>query len=195
MYAIRSYYEVSLSSEQVATLSTQQNKSSEVIANLSGEVSVGATETVNSIKETSGLINQLMEGINNVLYKTNNSVEVSERLREFANEGKTSITSASNKIMSIKDSVSITSKSTKELEAKTKEIDLVVSFIKQISDQTNLLALNASIEAARAGEHGKGFGVVADEIRNLAEQSHNSLKTITKTLGEISEYGKSYNFV
>jgi len=66
------------------------------------------------------------------------------------------------------------------------KIEEMVSFITEIADQTNLLALNASIEAARAGESGRGFGVVAEEIKHLAEQSNNSALRITEIVSEIS---------
>ncbi|MDP4094734.1 MAG: methyl-accepting chemotaxis protein, partial [Bacillota bacterium] len=174
------------SSGQIAALASEQNASCETMAATSTEVSAGASETASSISESFDLVSNLKTGIEFTLDNTNNSVEISKKLQETAYEGKISILNASEKIIGIKSSVEVTSKSAKELDAKTKEIDSVVESIQQIVKQTNLLALNASIEAARAGENGKGFAVVADEIRNLAEQSQNSLKVITKTLGEIS---------
>lgn len=74
-----------------------------------------------------------------------------------------------------------------ELDRNSKDIEAILGVIESISEQTSLLALNASIEAARAGEHGKGFGVVAEEIRKLADQSNNATQEIKEIVYGISE--------
>ncbi len=174
----------------ISVLANQQNGASEEIANKSSNVLEEATNTARSVDESVRLVDTLVKDIRFNMGKISELAKSSKRLQEVANEGKASVNSAVDKIDGLKSSVSISSESARELSQKAEQIDKVVSYIRQIGDQTNMLALNASIEAARAGEHGKGFSVVASEIRNLAEQSHESLKTISNTLGEISAHSQ-----
>ncbi len=169
----------------ISALASQQNKASEEIAQKSSGMLEEVVETARSVEESTVLIDQLVQNIRSSMEKISVMGESSKALQNIANDGKDSIGNAVAKINSIKESVIVSSGSSRELYAKAKEIDSVVEFIRQIADQTNMLALNASIEAARAGENGKGFSVVANEIKQLADKSHESLKIISVTLSEI----------
>lgn len=175
-------YEAGLS---ISALANQQNEAGEDIAHKSSSVLEEATGTAKNVEESVRLIQALANDVRFQMNKMSELINSSENLQQVANDGKTSINTAVEKIEGIKKSVTTSSVSVKELNQKANEINKIVGYIRQIADQTNMLALNASIEAARAGEQGKGFAVVASEIRNLAEQSHESLKIISGTLSEI----------
>lgn len=177
----------------ISTLAGQQNKASEAIAQRTSDMLNGVAETASSVEKSTVLVDSLVKNVNQSIQKIYNLDSSSKELKRVANDGKISVRDAVEKISIIKESVITSSDSARELSAKAQDINSVVEFIKQIADQTNMLALNASIEAARAGENGKGFAVVANEIRLLAEKSHESLKIIARTLNEIQSHSKKVN--
>ena len=103
----------------------------------------------------------------------------------MANTGATTIHSSVTEIKTVNDNIHNVGEKIRYLGERSKEIGQVVGVITQIAEQTNLLALNAAIEAARAGEHGRGFAIVAQEVRKLADQSKISSEQIKKLVNDI----------
>lgn len=161
--------EITASIMQVASASDEQVKISERTNDAVVNVSSQLFEVTGSLKET--------------LYTTSVSKEKIE-------QGKLYAFSVTEQMDKINEKVSELSNVIHSLKNNSQEIHRIIEIITDISNQTNLLALNAAIEAARAGEHGKGFGVVAQEVRKLAEQSAGAAESIRNIL---EQTGKETN--
>lgn len=155
--------QVSLSIDQVAQGSQNQNQT-------------------NSIEAIQFAVKDMSTGIQQIDQSISLADQASSQALHIANEGNQAITKTSAQMNHIHQTVDETGSIISELGEKSASIGAIVETIKGISDQTNLLALNAAIEAARAGEHGRGFSVVAEEVRKLAEQSSKSSTQIEQII-------------
>jgi methyl-accepting chemotaxis protein len=168
---------VASASEQLSASSAQQAQSVETQKNQSVQIAT-------AMQEMSSTVLQVSEN-------SNKAAESSRQAAETARQGGSIVEETLNKMRVIADSVGATAKKMEELGKSSEQIGRIVGVIDDIADQTNLLALNAAIEAARAGEQGRGFAVVADEVRKLAERTTTATKEIAQMIKNIQDETKA----
>ena len=163
------------------------NTSMSDIATAMNEVAKGVQDQAKETEKSNERVLSLANNINVVTDKANVMVQTADSAITAVDEGKTIVASINEKSAQTVQITNVLVGNINEVQKQTEQIKGIVDIINNIADQTNLLSLNASIEAARAGDAGRGFSVVAEEIRKLADQSNESGNQIRLIIEEISK--------
>lgn len=181
---------VSQASQQLVQSTEQTTKVAEQISEEIHQVAAGAELQQSSLDVATTATNEIAVGMQQTATVIQDMTDFAIAVNEEANAGQKIVEDTIHQMKVIDETVNQASDVIEQLNAKTMQINSIITIISEIANQTHLLALNASIEAARAGEHGAGFSVVAQEVKKLADQSLTSAEEIRTLIEMVQQEAK-----
>ncbi len=192
----RSAESVSAAASQLSASSQEINSSTIEISTSVQQIAHGAELQSRKVEDTSRAMGQITETTGDVAMQALEAAKTSEEAAGVARLGEEASREAVIKIAEVQQAIETLAESVELLGRRSEQIGGIVDVITQIADQTNLLSLNAAIEAARAGESGRGFSVVAEEVRKLAEGSGRAAEQIGELIKEVqAETAKAVRYM